>query len=394
MHGFRLIYLGRGSIRLVIALSLATMILVSIKFAGKSYSITVGRGLLGLPLPTSSGSGEEEPRTHIEPSWLEGKSEEGFLLVENILRDPKTTEDSVQLDSIGHTSKPSSDGDINKLTGDKKPKRKLSRPKVKSDLEAAAEDNHNSDFDSVMNYNSHFTPHITKDIYKEGYAIANREACDRHHEPSNPLVTILVISAPDHFKQREAIRSTWGRSNDREVVFSFLVGLSDNLTVSRAVTDESDANGDVIVNNIEDLYQNLSLKTLSAFNWLRQFCQTSSFLLKVDDDMFVQVERLLELIKTLMQDSGGENPKLIVGNISRGWKPVRNPKSKYLITEEQYPGQNYPGFATGPSYLVSRQAVMDIISVALEENYIHLEDVFLTGVVAEQLGIPRINYPQ
>ena len=108
--------------------------------------------------------------------------------------------------------------------------------------------------------------------------------------------------------------------------------------------------------------------------------------------MFVQVKRLLEMIRELLNKN--DNPRLILGNISRGWKPVRNPQSKYLITEAQYPGEIYPDFATGPSYLVSTKAVLEIIPLAMEQKYIHLEDVFLTGVVAENLGIGRSNIEQ
>ena len=149
------------------------------------------------------------------------------------------------------------------------------------------------------------------------------------------------------------------------------MGLSDNETVTETVIDESDKHSDVIVNNITDLYENLSLKTISAFNWMTEFCDQSAFLLKVDDDMFVQVERLLEMVKNLLEKES--NPRMILGNISRGWKPVRNPQSKYLITEAQYPGENYPDFATGPSYLVSQQALKDIVSAAMDQKYIHLD---------------------
>ena len=86
--------------------------------------------------------------------------------------------------------------------------------------------------------------------------------------------------------------------------------------------------------------------------------------------------------------------KLILGNISKGWKPVRNPKSKYFITEAQYAEENYPDFATGPSYLVSKAAVEPLVETALGQLYIHLEDVFLTGVVAEKLGVERRNNDQ
>ena len=115
-------------------------------------------------------------------------------------------------------------------------------------------------------------------------------------------------------------------------------------------------------------------------------CPQSQFLLKVDDDMFVGLYRKLSAtISTILENHS--RPRLILGNISRGWKPVRNPKSKYLITEAQYPEDSFPDFATGPSYLVSAQAVGEIYTAAMEFNYIHLEDVFLTGVVADSLDI-------
>ena len=80
---------------------------------------------------------------------------------------------------------------------------------------------------------------------------------------------------------------------------------------------------------------------------------------------------------------------MIVGNVASGWVPVRNPKSKYFITEEQYSEASYPAFVTGPSYLVSSPAVKNLFVNALEHPFVHLEDVFLTGIIAENLGIPR-----
>ena len=75
-------------------------------------------------------------------------------------------------------------------------------------------------------------------------------------------------------------------------------------------------------------------------------------------------------------------PRIILGNISNNWQPIQKKQSKYLMTKAEYPGDKYPDFATGPSYLVSRQAVLEILPLAMEQQYIHLEDVFLTGVVS------------
>ena len=251
--------------------------------------------------------------------------------------------------------------------------------------------NQKRNFDNVMNYDVQYTPHITKELYISGYMINNSDACNDKSE--NVMVTILVISAPGHFVEREAIRTSWGEIKERkEVVFSFIVGLSDNNTLDKAVIEESNKNGDLIVNNIEDLYQNLSLKTLSAFVWFKKFCHNSKFLLKVDDDVFVHLNKLLELIQVLLKTNTRQ--RSITGHIVKNWKPVRNQKSKYRITEAEHPGDAYPDFATGPSYLVSQQAVEEIIPVAMEHRYIHLEDVFLTGIVADILGIARVNNQQ
>ena len=329
--------------------------------------------LLRLPLSQTNS---------IQQSWINAKSADGFLDVDNILKDPRTTRDSLQLDSLivttPHSSpQPSEQNKVSKTSH-----------KVKSDLLAAKEE-HNEDFDSVMTYNSNFVPHITKDVYSEGFVQDNQDACEVG-DVEEILLVIIVISAPDHSSHRAAIRSSWGAAGQyREVVITFLVGLPEDPETRHKLQQESEQHGDLVINNMEDHYENLSLKTLSALQWLKNLCPKAKFLLKVDDDMFVQVNRILEKVKKLLDVD--PVPRIILGNISKGWRPVRNPKSKYLITESQYPHHTYPDFATGPSYLLSRRAALEILAAALEEKYIHLEDVFLTGVVAESLHIPRLN---
>ena len=39
-----------------------------------------------------------------------------------------------------------------------------------------------------------------------------------------------------------------------------------------------------------DTYNNLTLKTLAAFDWMLTFCPQAEYLLKTDDDMFIQVK--------------------------------------------------------------------------------------------------------
>ena len=336
------------------------------------------------PLAAASNPSLKGHTPDIQDSWIQGNSQDGFLNVEDILRDPKTTKDTLNLGNLVMTETP-----IDKIDSSHKidivENGEKHKPRVKSDLDVRNLAK-NEDFRSVMNYNTHFKPHITKEIYNEGFTVERNEKCDREEKI---LFAIVVISAPDHYKQRDAIRRSWGQSSDRTVAFTFLVGISEDESVSRKVMQEAETHKDIVINKITDLYQNLSLKTLSAFHWMLKHCPQSQFLLKVDDDMFVQVEKLTATISTILENHS--RPRLILGNISRGWKPVRNPKSKYLITEAQYPEESFPDFATGPSYLVSTQAAGEIYAAAMEFKYIHLEDVFLTGVVADSLDISRTD---
>ena len=157
-----------------------------------------------------------------------------------------------------------------------------------------------SDFQSVMSYNQNYKPHLTQDLFSPGYHIPNPDLC----KAGPVLITILVISAPGHFLEREGIRQSWGKYGGREdTVFGFLVGIPDNETVMEDLAQESEQFGDIVINTIKDLYQNLSLKTLSAFSWVSLYCPSSMFMLKVDDDMFVQVPRLLQLAKETLSKS-------------------------------------------------------------------------------------------
>ena len=262
------------------------------------------------------------PPTHIEPAWEAGAtSEGGFLAVDGVLRDPKTTKEPPRpLETLASDEKEDNEkdgkeesqneshtfdaGEVNTETKesssiiskdplesnlDIKPNpnsNKAKRPKVKSDLMVAAKDNNNADFASVMSYNSHFSPHTTRDLYLPGYTVENKEACSK--DQLRVLVAILVISAPEHSSQRKAIRETWGSPKDG-VVFSFVVGSSSGET-RVALETEARREGDLIISRVEDHYENLGLKTISALDWILQMCPEAEYVLKVDDDMFVQVE--------------------------------------------------------------------------------------------------------
>ena len=61
-------------------------------------------------------------------------------------------------------------------------------------------------------------------------------------------------------------------------------------------------------------------------------------------------------MKIEFQDGDKKQPK-IYGRLAKKWKPVRNKKSKYYISFQQYKKTVYPDFTTGPAYLFSTRIV-------------------------------------
>ena len=126
----------------------------------------------------------------------------------------------------------------------------------------------------------------TKDLYQSQWTRNASEVCP---PKSRKLLLVTVISAPEHFKERRAIRAGWGATARKMPRLSlvFVVGLNDRYL--NDLLEESDEHEDLVITNHMDTYQNLTLKTLAAFDWLRTFCPQAEYLLKTDDDMFIQV---------------------------------------------------------------------------------------------------------
>ncbi|XP_055711118.1 beta-1,3-galactosyltransferase 2-like [Phlebotomus papatasi] len=198
-------------------------------------------------------------------------------------------------------------------------------------------------------------------------------------------VLILVTSAPGHFSKRQSIRETWGTVGQRtDVALGFFLGASFNETTEYDLDRESATYGDLIRGNSMDTYENLTLKSLSMLEWTVTYCPMTPYLLKTDDDMFLNMKVLLEFMEDHSEDT-----ERIFGHIAKNWAPHRDLESKWYVPEESFKNAMFPDFVTGPIYLLTGDILLDLYTTALKTTFLWLEDVFLTGFVAEQLKIPR-----
>ncbi|XP_030557026.1 uncharacterized protein LOC115760008 isoform X1 [Drosophila novamexicana] len=227
-------------------------------------------------------------------------------------------------------------------------------------------------------------------IYESGHL--NDEIDLEHLCPLNGAtirLLVLITSAQTHADARMSIRQTWGHYGvRRDISMAFVVGRGTNETVNAALSQENFIYGDLIRGNFIDSYNNLTLKTISSLEWVDQHCQHAKYILKTDDDMFINVPRLLTFLTQLEKR---KQKRAIFGRLAKKWKPIRNKKSKYYVSTDQFPAAVFPSFTTGPAYVMTGEVVHDLYVRSLKTVYLKLEDVFTTGIVAQSLGIERLH---
>jgi len=226
---------------------------------------------------------------------------------------------------------------------------------------------------------------LTRSIYTPGHNLTVPELCVELGAKLRLL--IMVTSAPDHTAARMAVRQTWGHFAQRkDVAVAFCVGTTSKQDVASAIYQEVETYGDVVQGNFVDSYDNLTLKTVSILEWIDNYCPRAKFILKTDDDMFINVPKLLEFI-----DSHEKTRRTIFGRLAKKWKPIRNSRSKYYVSVNQFSVPIFPDFTTGPAYLLTSDIVHELYDHALDTTYLKLEDVFTTGIVAQSLDIKRVH---
>lgn len=202
---------------------------------------------------------------------------------------------------------------------------------------------------------------------------------------------VLITSAPSHAEARAAIRFTWGHyAARRDLTIAFMLGTPPP-DLRSALVAEDELYGDLIVGRFRDSYSNLTLKTLSMLEWADTYCPRAPRLLKTDDDMFINVPRLLQFAAAPARANA---TRTIWGKVVKKSYPKRTTKSKYYVSPLQFSGKVFPDFATGPAYLLTTDVVRELLAAAPREPYLRLEDVFVTGVLAAKLHVTRRLAPE
>ncbi|NXP42902.1 B3GT4 galactosyltransferase, partial [Leiothrix lutea] len=98
----------------------------------------------------------------------------------------------------------------------------------------------------------------------------------------------------------------------------------------RRLLAESRQRGDILQGDFRDSYANLTLKTLLLLRWARACCPGAPFLLKADDDVFLNVPAVATYLATWRAIP----PRLYLGRVHWSVAPDRDPRGRHHVAEE------------------------------------------------------------
>jgi len=196
----------------------------------------------------------------------------------------------------------------------------------------------------------------------------------------NASLIVVVKSKIDNFERRKNIRESWG--GNLQCIF-FLIGQGSSILEERAGKEMAQWK-DVLQYPGEDSYRLLTNKALWLLRLLNQEAGSTFILLYVDDDVLINPWLLSGLTPNSLCARLSPLP-LVLGSTYHSPKVERSGKN--AVTFAEWPHEEYPNFAAGLAYFLTREAVIRLSIAASYVSFLWLDDVFLTGVLAAKADL-------
>ena len=196
----------------------------------------------------------------------------------------------------------------------------------------------------------------------------------------------FVLSAPENVDRRSAIRQTWANPlnfADVSVRVVFLLGVPATQMLQAVLDGEARRHGDIIQEDLVDSYRNLTRKVIGGLEWATTYCAHARFFAKVDDDIAVNVFKLMERLKTKTSENLLVCSYRYEAKIAHRGKKV----SKWVVTREEYTNDKYPVYCSGWAYVMTPDVAIKLLHASRSIRYFWLEDVYVTGILAGAVGI-------
>lgn len=210
-------------------------------------------------------------------------------------------------------------------------------------------------------------------------------------DDNSTLFFIGLSSSPKNFHFRQAIRQTWqadanqrSKNSKLKAIIRFFVGKSFSKKRNEFLRAEGEKYGDLVQADFFDTYRNMTLKTVSMFEYASKYCSQASFYFKSDDDCWVNVPKLME------KYAAKKGKEIFVGELRKNAKPILDTNHRWYVSKEEYQGNVFPDYVSGGGYLLSKPALLKVFGLCRVYKFVSMEDIRM-GICADLVNVERTN---
>ena len=219
--------------------------------------------------------------------------------------------------------------------------------------------------------------------------------CPSKINSSNPYPLYIIVKTRaavtgDYYQRRMFTRISWAQEAQAlGIPVIYAVGRANDEQIQTILEDEHRTYGDLLQLNYIDAYYNISIKSSGILHWfVKRGCQhVTPYLFVVDDDVLINLPLLMKMIA-----KESFNSNTLYGLYLTDIEP--HPAGKWAVSLTDYPNRTFPSFITGASTLYPSKILPKLVNQIfhlVEENQLifFLDDVLITGLIADQMGIER-----
>uniref|UniRef100_UPI00398F6564 beta-1,3-galactosyltransferase 9 n=1 Tax=Pristiophorus japonicus TaxID=55135 RepID=UPI00398F6564 len=217
------------------------------------------------------------------------------------------------------------------------------------------------------------------------FRISNTKACG-----GGDLFLLAVVSSDaENTTRRERIRKTWANISEVQgygLLTLFAIGVPRTQAAQEDINREFANHRDIIQGTFVDSSNNAILKTIMIMRWVVTFCPKALFILKSDDETFVNYRSLMEYLLSLKTHA----EDLYIGRVYHQVMPVRDPQSKYYVPASLYSEKYYPDYCSATAFVISQDVARKVFVVSVSMETSMPEDIYV-GICAKKAGVVPIH---
>ena len=238
--------------------------------------------------------------------------------------------------------------------------------------------------DFIMTDFEYFYNESTKDklqdslLHKHHFRMLlnNEEMC----KEQDIFLVIFIHSATYKTERRHYIRSTFCSISEfkgKSIKCVFVIGQTNNHDVQTELFKEASTFNDIVQSNFTDSYRNLTYKQVLGLYWVHKFCNQSKFVIKIDDDVVVNMPLVVDHLENKTKNNMTTNMFECRYYLRDG--PERNPHSKWYLTSDEYPFSRFPPYCTGYSIIMTADVVRKLLTATKFVPFFWIDDVYVDG---------------